>query len=296
MFHPHTPGSDDLAWIELLLSLIVLAASLLMLVPVVVAAAVNWRAFKTHWRDGLLLSGLLVALSLPVLIFDLWYFDPAAAVEQEMGRPDNVAVTTAWVVKLIILIITPLWTLVFLTAAYVGAQAEWARCRSQRRIIRWPGARGIALGAGLGVAFGLGTSLLFYAAGVGLSRMLEQMTVSYPGVEEAPLAAVMIVSLLFAAVAAVQEELVYRGAAQGLMTRLLGGSRAALIGVNLLIALLFAAAHLINTDAPTLKFTQIFLFGLLLAWLAHRFGLTSAVAAHLGLNLTVTPVELLLMS
>jgi len=188
-----------------------------------------------------------------------------------------------------------LWTLAFLTAAYVGARAEWARCESQRRILRLPGARGIALGAGSGVAFGFLTSLLFYATGVGLSRLLEQMTASYPGIDEAPLSAVMFVSLLFAGVAAVQEELVYRGATQGLMTRLLGGTRAGVIGVNLLIALLFAAAHLLNTDAPLLKFGQIFVFGLLLAWLAHRFSLSSAIAAHLGLNLTVTPIELLVL-
>jgi len=295
MYLSQSPGPDAFPVIELLLSLIVLAASLLMLVPVVVAAAVNWRAFKRHWWHGLLLSLLLVGLSLPVMIFDLWYFDPAAAVEQEMGRPDDVAVTTAWIVKMLILIVTPLWTVAFLTAAYVGAQAEWARCESLHRMVRRPWARGIAWGAALGVAFGLVTSLLFYVTGVGLSRLLDQMTASYPGVEDAPLAAVMIVSLLFAAVAAVQEELVYRGATQGLLTRLLGGSRAGVIGVNLLIALLFAAAHLLNTNAPALKFTQIFFFGLLLAWLAHRFGLTSAIAAHLGLNLTVTPIELLVM-
>ncbi len=54
------------------------------------------------------------------------------------------------------------------------------------------------------------------------------------------------------------------------------------------IARMFASLHLLNTDAPTIKFAQIFVFGLILGEIVRRSSLEAAIACHLGLNITAT--------
>jgi hypothetical protein len=44
--------------------------------------------------------------------------------------------------------------------------------------------------------------------------------------------------------------------------------------------------HVLNTDNPTFKIAQIFIFGTILAEFARRWSLESAIAAHLSLNVT----------
>jgi len=56
--------------------------------------------------------------------------------------------------------------------------------------------------------------------------------------------------------------------------------------LGVIITLTWALPHFPNTDAPLVKVTQVFLFGLILAEIARRDSVRSAIAAHVGLNLT----------
>lgn len=287
------PPLDQQMITDFLLAGVALAAGVAELTLVIVAASLNWRAFKPHWRVGLALGLLLAGLSLPVLAFDLAYFDPRAASVQQVGYADDTAVMIAWVFKAVALVVAPLWMLGYVLAAYVGTRAQWARAVTLGRARPGRGALGIALGALLGAIFGLVSTAVFAWMDIGVSRVVQEMTASYPGLDEAPLTLVIAMSMLLAGVAAVQEELAYRGAMQGLLTRLGGGSWVGLLLMNLIVVTVFASAHLLNTDAPLIKFTQIALLGSMLAWLMHRFSLGAAIACHLALNLLVTPIEVL---
>ena len=94
--------------------------------------------------------------------------------------------------------------------------------------------------------------------------------------------------------AAVTEELLFRGLVQGWLTRWLGGSRRAVVLAVGVSAALWALAHWGNTDHPGLKLLQIFLVGLGLGALARRYSVEASIVAHAAFNLVAVASWMLL--
>ncbi len=92
---------------------------------------------------------------------------------------------------------------------------------------------------------------------------------------------------------ALGEELTYRGVLFGWLQRLFGREgRAGVAMAAVLTSLVWAAAHIPNTDAPLVKCAQIFVLGLFFCWFARKWCLEAAIAAHAALNLSALFVGL----
>jgi membrane protease YdiL (CAAX protease family) len=100
--------------------------------------------------------------------------------------------------------------------------------------------------------------------------------------------------LLAVLVPAVREEILFRGALQGFLHRVLGRGTGRTLLVYAGVSLCWAALHYHNTDAPLAKLGQIFVLGLLFCALARRWSVEVAVCAHMGLNAAALVAGLLL--
>ncbi|MEX0746142.1 MAG: CPBP family intramembrane glutamic endopeptidase [Phycisphaeraceae bacterium] len=277
----------------LLMALVAFAAQLGVFVWVVVFAALNWRGFAQHWKVGLLLAGLFGLLSLPVVGFDAAYFDPATAMAADEslgpGGPNPIGEPIIMAIYLLTTVVGLVFAVAWMFVCYVVAASEWRKVRAGAMPmlagggdIRWGG---IALGAILGTALAAATAVVFAWLGVGESLWIEQMRESYPGIDQAPRTVLAPVLFLFVGLAAVVEEVEFRGALLGSLLRMFGSRGAAALASMVLVSVLFGLMHLLNTDAPLVKFTQIFILGMMTAELVRRSSLEAAIACHLALNL-----------
>ena len=151
--------------------------------------------------------------------------------------------------------------------------------------------RGVVAAALFGVVAGVASAVAFEALGVKESESLKKVLEKFfPHLDSASLYVSTPVVLLFTMAAAVTEELSYRGVVMGFIQRLSPRSWTAAITAAVVSAFLWAVLHLNITDAPAVKFIQIFALGLVFAWFARRFCIGAAIAAHLGLNVTAVVV------
>ncbi len=91
---------------------------------------------------------------------------------------------------------------------------------------------------------------------------------------------------LFVIAVAISEELVFRGGILALVVRSTRNRHVLRFLGIIAISLLWGLVHIPNTSIPEIKVAQIFIIGLVLAEIARRSCIHSAIAAHIGLNLT----------
>ena len=94
--------------------------------------------------------------------------------------------------------------------------------------------------------------------------------------------------------APVQEEILYRHFAMGLLYKWFGRSKAATVLNIVLTALIFAVAHAGVVSEDWIKILQILPAGLVFGWINHKKGLEHSILAHSAFNTLVIPVSMLL--
>ncbi|MHC4249853.1 MAG: lysostaphin resistance A-like protein [Planctomycetota bacterium] len=112
---------------ELLMSLLVGVVELAIFVLVVILAVLDRRVFAKHWRKGLVVGLVVFAMLVPVTVFNIAYFDPAAMLEKmPSSAPEQtmmLAVYVGLVVGLVFRVLAIGWHIV----VYCVAVAEWKR-------------------------------------------------------------------------------------------------------------------------------------------------------------------------
>jgi membrane protease YdiL (CAAX protease family) len=243
-----------------------------------------------HWRRGAVVAFLVLMLAVPQHIGTLVFLDPQALFEGEGGLGVGALGGGAARVGLFVsMMFGTALRMVWYGLLTCLAVSEWQRLRPARPLLgdelppRW---RRLLVGLGIGTLLGGLTVLAFDAAGVDAGRAIEDLKEYFPALAEGPAVARVAVALPLAVSAALVEEIVFRGVLLGALLRAGKEAPGIVLASVLATSVAWACLHLSITDMPGIKLLQIFFFGLILAELARRWSLESAIAAHLGLNLT----------
>ena len=109
-------------------------------------------------------------------------------------------------------------------------------------------------------------------------KLFPNFTQMSPAVLAVPLAC-------FAGSAAVVEELIFRGGILGFLLRITRNNTVLAWVFITAVALVWAVLHYPNTTSPFLKIMQIFTLGIALGAMTRQWGLGSAIAGHVTLNI-----------
>ncbi len=247
---------------------------------------------RRHWRRGLLVSLALLALAVPQLASTLFFIDSDAIVSHlglggsplaDSQRDGAVMVGVALGAVFTASLRAGWYCLVF-----CAVSSEWRRLRPESPamfggLLTKPRQLWLPfLGGGVAAALSAG---LFAALEVEMGSALRALQEWYPRLADSDPGVLALVALPVAVTAVITEELVFRGALLGFFLRILGEGPWGAAWAAVLSSAAWAAVHLSVTDAPGIKFTQIFLLGLVFAALARRWRIEAAMMAHLGLNL-----------
>jgi membrane protease YdiL (CAAX protease family) len=275
---------------QLLDLLSVLSVEVLVFVGLIFLIFLDRGFVRQFYKQGLLFGLLIFSMELPVSLFTYVLLD-RTVFESGPGGPSRegimgLGMVIGLVVSMGVLVLKIGWR----GLIYVVAAAEWGRVRPEdglhrvsverlrcRRPLLWPLLFGAAVGAF--------STFLFHFLGVGLGDTMSLSPQISAQLQRFSLAVRLLISVLFMANAAVLEEVMFRGAIQGFLLRVTRGTRSGIVLSNLLATVIWTMLHLLNTNAPAVKFSQIAFLGLVFGELARRWGLNSAIAAHLGLNL-----------
>jgi membrane protease YdiL (CAAX protease family) len=296
------PPQPDL--FQLFLSLVYLGIEFACFVFIAVLTALTWRQIRFTWKAGLAIAVMLFVLGLPSVLLALAYLDLSGTGREIPAHLRGFVQVAAGVAALGITVVQ-----IPLRAAYLHvAAAEWGRVRPSAApteprpylaALAGPARTrrlGIAVGAGVGLVSVVLTFALFWAAGVREGQSMKELQRLFPQIQEASAVVALPAMLGFVIAAAVTEELIFRGAMLGFLLRVTR-NQAALAWVFITaVSALWALLHIPNTDHPTLKVMQIFLLGLALGGMTRRWGLPSAVAAHVTLNTGAVIVPLVFPS
>ncbi|UCD29426.1 MAG: CPBP family intramembrane metalloprotease [Planctomycetota bacterium] len=265
---------------KILQVILILAIQITVVIVYVVMAIQNRQYFKKYWKPGLFLAILLFFMVLPSSIFSLVYID--ALVFSEEMRP---AFLIGLAVGFFILIIRIGWHMIL----YFVAAAEWEQAGStvfameqaQRGLPR----REMIEAFSFGICAAVLTYAVFIPLGVQEGPIFAKFRDFFPAADSASLLVTIPIVTLFVTAFAISEELVFRGGILGLVVRRTGENRVIRYIAISAISLLWALAHIPNTSVPEVKVVQVFIIGLILAEIARRSCIQSAIAAHIGLNL-----------
>ncbi len=256
-------------------------------IAVLTVAIMRWPQVRTGYKPGLLLGGLVFVLSLPNLVATSLHFE-ATALMPSVQDPQVAQITT--VIMRVVMAVAALGMMVatvFFTPLQLSV-GELALADG-RRAYPWlldgrRDTRGWALAAGAGAAMGLVSGLAFWSLGVGEGPAIELVKRLFPALDFSNPSVLLGLTLPAVLVAAVSEELLFRGLIQAWLTRWLGGTSRAMVLAVLASSALWALAHWGNTDQPWLKLGQIFLIGLALGALVRRYSVEASIIAHVALN------------
>jgi membrane protease YdiL (CAAX protease family) len=292
---------EDQTLFNLAASLLTLTLQGVILVMLIVSAVLHRSFFKSHWRSGLVIGAVAALLIVPLLIGQMITVEPSRAFETfapDMPDQQHLVATVAFYAVMAgsigFTVLKAGWWMV----VFVAAAGAWAAVRPGRMAGLVPGQpmpwAEVTIGAVVGVAVAAVTGVVFMLLDVGLGSVLEkQAELFHPSADS--MNPIMLVLMLMAVSGiALVEELIFRGALLGALLKWAGDQRVAAVGWVVLVSLVWAAMHLLNTDAPLIKMTQIFIMGLILAWLTWWSGLSSAIAAHVALNITAVLGETVL--
>ncbi len=262
--------------------------NLLLLGALLVLLAFHRDSVVAWWRRGLVVGAIVLLLAVPQLLSTFVYLDIGTMLS-DLGLP-----RLEWAVRLGSLaglglgLVSSLLGACWIVLVYCVAVGEWTRLRPQTPILAGrlpPEPTRLAVSAAVGAVAGVGFTLWFHHLGVEAGQGLEQLQAYYPGLAEASPMTRALTALPYVTSAALTEEIVFRGALLGFLLRV-GKERGwVVVSAAVAVSLVWAMLHLSVTDAPSLKLLQIGLLGLVLAEIARRWNLESAILAHLGLNL-----------
>ncbi|QDU32995.1 CAAX amino terminal protease self- immunity [Poriferisphaera corsica] len=254
----------------------------------VVAIVLRFMDAVRRWKMGLWVSGVILFLNWP----QMWLMISGMA---EVVEYPVLIVG----IGLMICFVVSAWLLAWRLFVYGAGAASWLRVHEGGYVLldqRMLGGRGrdkawrrVFAGFGIGVLMCAVTIVAFAMMGVEMGDVLRQMveqdtdrsTQVTGGLE------VVIGVLSFITVAAIGEELMFRGLLLPWLAELFGwkpGKETGFWVSVLLVSFLWAVIHWPNTNMPAVKLTQIFLVSLVFCWMARKWGVESAIAGHLGLN------------
>ena len=277
---------------HLLLALLEGGVDLLVMVALVALLALHRESLRAHWRRGLVVGLLVLALAVPQHLTTLIYLEPdrlfggsglgGSEELQRVARGATFAgVTLGAVVGTVV-------RMVWYTAICCVAVEEWRRLRPQAPLLgsSLRSRVGPLVGAlAVGLVVDTLSALVFHVAAVDSGPALKALEAYFPRLADASPWVRTLVVLPLGVYAALVEELVFRGALLGFLLRVGRERRWVGAAAMVLTSITWALLHLSVTDAPWLKLAQIFLVGLGLAAMTRRWGLEAAILAHLGLNL-----------
>ena len=256
--------------VVLLLSLLYSFVLMLAWIVVLVLGIARWKQVRRSLRAGLLFGSALLLVKLPGFVAVMVYLDDSIGMRIGVGF------------AFVFLIVG-----VFHGAIQIGL-AQWlAAPRNAYPTLLCDGRRfaGWGLGAGLGLAAAVVTVPVFHLLGVEAGPLQQLLERLMPAVLEAPAVVRTTIAVFGVTAAAVGEEMIFRGVIQPGLTRLMGGSAAALVTAVLVTSAVWAVGHAANAEPIWVKLVQIFLLGLVFGWLARRHSVEAAIVAHIGLNL-----------
>jgi membrane protease YdiL (CAAX protease family) len=270
-------------------------------IAVVVAAISRWQTLRAWLKPGLQLGAAVFVLSVPGMVATVLFVEPGALPLPAGGALTQGMLTLIFRVTMAVMAVGTLVLTFFFTALQVGVGelAVAGEAGGGRRAYPWllegrqetGGWREAAL---FGGAVGLVSTLVFWAAGVQEGPALELVKRLFPKLAALEAPASLMVILPAVLLAAVTEELFFRGLVQGWLTRWLGGTRRAVLLAVGVSSALWALAHWASTSHPGLKVLQIFLIGLGLGALTRRYSVEASIVAHAVLNLVAVTCWLLL--
>ncbi len=261
---------------QLVYSLIALAVESATLAFFIVMTCLTWRQIRATWRRGLLGGLLLLVLSIPMAVLEIIYLDVSRLAQGIPPEMEGLLRVGVGVLTAVILIaIVPLRVMY-----YHVASAEWGRVRGSMAIgLAGPIVTrrlGIAVGVAAGLAAVALTMVAFHLLDIHEGEAIRQVEKMFPNMDSTPGFWNATATLGFVSVAAIVEELIFRGGILGFLLRI-SGNRPVLAWVFIsAVALFWALLHIPNTDQPLAKVAQIFLFGLVLAQIIHGVSETTA--------------------
>ncbi len=284
--YPTSPTMDT--------GLVLLQLFMLLLVGInfvlsIVVICLNFKAFKYHWKPG-----LMVGIAL-LVIYTLSYSATFLLVDiREASGVHDVPLPVLYVGASVVLLCFAVLQAGWYMAVYVGGAGEWDRARLPGFALLSrgePGAwSGIMIGAGFGVFAGIVSTVLMVLIGIDVGPMLAEMMQIYESITEQPMPVRFVFYSLLVTGPAIAEELTFRGLMFGLFLRLSKNNTALIVLSTLVVSVLWSLLHIPNTNMPLVKCMQIFLISLVLCELARRKGIEAAIAGHVMLNLSAVAI------
>jgi membrane protease YdiL (CAAX protease family) len=264
---------------------------------VVTLSILHRGVFRRHFKAGLVLGVMCLALMLPNVTFAMFFLEPAELIGEGPGEPAS-RFRQLWLrIGMILGGLLVLLRVGWYMLEYYAAAAEWRHFKPdpfpilQGREDRRFGTLFAALGFGL--MAGILSIVAIKALGVDVGEGIKHLQQLFPRAMGAPLAVRLPVFVLAACALAVAEELAFRGVLLGWLLRIGRPRGAYAVLMIALVSLLWALLHIPNTNAPVLKCGQIFVIGLFLGEFARRWSVEAAMAGHLALNATVVALALI---
>lgn len=266
--------------LKILTWLLLAGIQALILAAIVVLAVFNRRHFKKYWKPGLVVGIAIFLMSVPGIVFTFAHFD-GSLVKDEVRWLTLIGMVIGCFMQALLVG----WNMVL----YVVAVSEWNKAGGgplgggSRRPFAW---RNTAGAFAFGVFAASATVVVFAFLEIQEGDFVVTLRRLFPGVESAAPLVVIPVTILSLAAGAMSEELLYRGGMLAFAVRQTRTRPVLRWLCVIAITLAWAIAHVWNTDNPAAKMTQIFVIGVALAEIARRDCLRSAIAAHIGLNVT----------
>jgi membrane protease YdiL (CAAX protease family) len=290
---------QDLRWDQLLHVLLAVAFELLTFASICMLAFADRKDLHRYFKAGLVFGLALLVLNTPVSLLGLAIWAPDPHAREKYGTTGESLEKLRWGFTIASSVIAVAVQLAWNTLVYCIAGTEWSRLG--RELLQELRARGpktwrpILVAVAFGLAAGALTTIVFSALGIQANEFRAKLVERAPHLAEVSFRTRFVVSFLFVTGAAIAEELVFRGALLGFLLRVTKESTAGIVGSTILVSLLWASLHLLNTNSATVKVLQIFLTGIFLCEFARRWGITSSIAAHFALNLAALTGETLFL-
>jgi membrane protease YdiL (CAAX protease family) len=269
---------------DLLVLLFLLAVEGACLIFFLLMTGLSYRLIARTWKRGLLLGAGVSALWIPLAALAVVCVDFSS---QRQDIPRNVEPFVRVFLALIFLAV--LVALVPLRATYYHvAKSEWSRVRGNfdRALAGPPRSRllGIIVGMFVGLVSLAVTVVVFHYFHVKEPATNPDLVKLFPAIAGMSSAALAFPIGCLAVAAAVTEELIFRGGILGVFLRITRNQTLFAWFFITAVAFLWALLHIPNTDHPFLKVVQIFTFGIVLGAMTRRWGIGSAISAHVSLN------------
>ena len=264
--------------LTLLMGLLLMGVQVAYLVLTIILGVRNGPHLKRHWRAGLMVGLVLLVGLVPSMFFAVAYLDMGA-----LGEGMVWVLMVGVVLGVLFQVVKVVWHALL----YTVALAEWHKVGNGGPLggrLRVPFAwRELVCPFAIGVFIAAVSVIAFTLLGIEEGDAFLALRQLFPGATEASAWVTFPTVLLLAVTLAVSEELMYRGGTMAWLMRKWRHPVARWAGV-LVITLIWALAHVPNTDAPWVKITQMTIIGIVLAEVVRRGSLRDAIAVHVGLN------------